>query len=304
MPTYEYRTEVLTHGFLGRKEDGLRPRAVRGAPRTPLGGDGWEFDKLFTPDGAARREGRAPARLQARAGLRGGRRMTEPSHAAADPGRAAVSGGEPEVVLAGGNMTPVVRAGDTVRRRAGPWTPTIHALLRHVRAAGFTQVPEPLGLDADGREILSLLPGRVATYPLPAFVLSGAMLATVARTLRAYHDATAGSRVRRSRCGSGRPRSRRRSSPQRLRALQPHVRGHRAHRRDRLRPRLPWPARARPGLRRLPLRAAHRPGNPDVPYPGADAQAARLGAFCRAYGMAGIAPADVVDSAAESCASW
>ena len=118
--------------------------------------------------------------------------MTEPSRAAAEPGRAAVGGAEPEVVLAGGNMTPVVRVGDTVRRRAGPWTPTIHALLRHVRTAGFTLGPEPLGLDGHGREILSLLPGRVATYPLPAFVLSDAMLATVARTLRAYHDATAG----------------------------------------------------------------------------------------------------------------
>ena len=41
-----------------------------------------------------------------------------------------------EVVLSGGNMTPVVRVGDTVRRAAGRWTPTIHALLRHVRAAG------------------------------------------------------------------------------------------------------------------------------------------------------------------------
>jgi len=225
--------------------------------------------------------------------------MTEPSRAAAEPGRAAVGGAEPEVVLAGGNMTPVVRVGDTVRRRAGPWTPTIHPLLRHVRAAGFTQVPEPLGLDGDGREILSLLPGRVATYPLPAFVLSDAMLATVARTLRAYHDATAGF------AGPAEP------------VWQ-------------------WPATepaevvchndfapynlmfegteltgvidfdlASPGPRVRDMGyAAYRfvpltdPGNPDVPYPGADAQAARLGAFCRAYGMAGIAPAGVLDSAA------
>ena len=226
--------------------------------------------------------------------------MTEPSRAAAEPGRAAVGGAEPEVVLAGGNMTPVVRVGDTVRRRAGPWTPTIHALLRHVRAAGFTLAPEPLGLDGHGREILSLLPGRVATYPLPAFVLSDAMLTTVARTLRAYHDATAGF--------AGPPQ-----------------------------PVWQWPATepaevvchndfapynlvfedteltgvidfdlASPGPRVRDMGyAAYRfvpltdPGNPDVPYPGADAQAARLGTFCRAYGMPGIAPADVVDSAAD-----
>ena len=96
-----------------------------------------------------------------------------------------------EVVLSGGNMTPVVRVGDTVRRAAGPWTPTIHALLRHVRAAGFDAVPEPLGVDEQGREILSFVPGRVATYPLDDFVLAERTTVAVARTLRAYHDASA-----------------------------------------------------------------------------------------------------------------
>ncbi len=48
---------------------------------------------------------------------------------------------EPEVPLTGGDMTAVVRVGDTVRRTAGPWTPAVHALLRHLRAAGFTQIP-------------------------------------------------------------------------------------------------------------------------------------------------------------------
>src|SRR6185503_6114766 len=97
----------------------------------------------------------------------------------------------PETVLTGGNMTPVVRVGDTVRRASGPWTPTIHALLRHVRAAGFGLGPQPLGIDDRGREILSFLPGLVPTYPLPAFVLCDDMLTTVGRTLRSYHDATA-----------------------------------------------------------------------------------------------------------------
>lgn len=97
-----------------------------------------------------------------------------------------------EIVLSGGNMTAVVRVGDTVRRAAGPWTPTIHALLRHIRAAGFGGVPEPLGIDERGREILSFLPGRAGTYPLPEFMWSDAMLARVARLLRAYHEATLG----------------------------------------------------------------------------------------------------------------
>ena len=47
MPTYEYRTEVLTHGFLGRKEDEL-DRGEFEERLNVLGGDGWEFDKLFT----------------------------------------------------------------------------------------------------------------------------------------------------------------------------------------------------------------------------------------------------------------
>jgi len=30
----------------------------------------------------------------------------------------------------GGNLNDAVRLGDTVRRRAGPWTPAVHELLR------------------------------------------------------------------------------------------------------------------------------------------------------------------------------
>jgi hypothetical protein len=97
-----------------------------------------------------------------------------------------------EIVLTGGNMTPVVRVGDTVRRAAGPWTPTVHALLRHLRARGFTRAPEPLGIDERGREILSFLPGRVGTYPLDDFMLADATLTSVAGLLRAFHAATAG----------------------------------------------------------------------------------------------------------------
>ncbi|MEV0273763.1 aminoglycoside phosphotransferase family protein [Hamadaea sp. NPDC050747] len=37
------------------------------------------------------------------------------------------------------------RLGDTSRRAAGPWTPTIHALLRHLEKAGFTGSPRVLG---------------------------------------------------------------------------------------------------------------------------------------------------------------
>ena len=67
-----------------------------------------------------------------------------------------------EIPLSGGNMsTGVVRAGDTVRRPAGPWTPAVHALLTHLHEAGFRGAPRPLGVDDRGREILTFVPGTV-----------------------------------------------------------------------------------------------------------------------------------------------
>jgi len=63
--------------------------------------------------------------------------------------------------LEGGNVGGAVRIGSTVRRPTGPWTPSVHRLLRHVRDAGLRCVPEVLGTDARGREVLSYLPGTV-----------------------------------------------------------------------------------------------------------------------------------------------
>ena len=80
------------------------------------------------------------------------------------------AGGEVEIdeePLSGGNMAAVVRLGDTVRRTSGPWTPTIHRLLHDLRERGVDEVPEPFGLDDQGREVLSYRPGEVAGYPLP-----------------------------------------------------------------------------------------------------------------------------------------
>jgi hypothetical protein len=84
--------------------------------------------------------------------------------------------------------------------------------LRHLRAAGFESVPEPLGIDNRGREIISLLPGAPATYPLPAFAWSDTTLTAVARFLRAFHDASLGFVPPRTAAGSGRHTSPQRSS--------------------------------------------------------------------------------------------
>ena len=56
----------------------------------------------------------------------------------------------------------VYRRGDVVIRDAAPWTPAVHALLRHLEDAGFAAAPRLVGsgLDTDGREVL--LEGRLA----------------------------------------------------------------------------------------------------------------------------------------------
>jgi hypothetical protein len=202
---------------------------------------------------------------------------------------------EHELVLSGGNMTPVVRVGETVRRATGPWTPTIHALLRHLRASGFGQVPEPMGIDEKGREILSLLPGGIGTYPLPDFVLSTETLTTVARTLRAYHDATAGFAVAPDAVWQ---------SPVREPA---EVICHNDFAPYNLMFERCTPTGvidfdlASPGPRVWDIAyAAYRfvpltdPANPDVPYPGVAEQARRLAEFCSSYRSACIGPCAVV----------
>src|SRR5919107_431204 len=78
--------------------------------------------------------------------------------------------------LTGGGLTRAERVGATVRRAAGPWTDTIHALLRHVRARGVTEIPEPLGRDGSGREVLSFVAGDVYHYPMPDWMWDDAVL--------------------------------------------------------------------------------------------------------------------------------
>jgi len=95
-----------------------------------------------------------------------------------------------EETLSGGNMTQVVRIGDSVRRTAGPATATVQRLLAHVRSVGIEWVPEPRGLDEAGREVLSYIEGEVP-HAMPAWVWSEAVLTDVARALREWHDATA-----------------------------------------------------------------------------------------------------------------
>ena len=98
---------------------------------------------------------------------------------------------ENEEVLDGGNSSVVVRVGDTVRRNTGPWTPAVHDFLHALHAGGVTNVPEALGLDEQGREILTFVPGDVVRYPLPAWIWHLDILRDAATMLRKIHDAGA-----------------------------------------------------------------------------------------------------------------
>jgi len=82
----------------------------------------------------------------------------------------------------------VVRVGDTVRRPVQPWTPTVHALLRHLADVGFACAPRPLGIDDKGREVLTYIEGESGPSGW-AKVVGGQGLRNFARLLRDYHDA-------------------------------------------------------------------------------------------------------------------
>lgn len=92
--------------------------------------------------------------------------------------------------LPGGNVGGAVRIGRTVRRPTGPWTPAVHRLLEHLRAAGLRAVPQVLGTDTRGREVLTHLPGTVVD--VNDELLTDAQLHDVTRWSRELHDAVAG----------------------------------------------------------------------------------------------------------------
>jgi hypothetical protein len=97
-----------------------------------------------------------------------------------------------EEIPLGGNIAGAIRIGDTVRRRAGSWTPAIHALLRHLENVGFDGVPRAVGVDERGREVLSYIPGDPATVsppPMSHVIWGDTSLVAAAKLLRRYHDA-------------------------------------------------------------------------------------------------------------------
>lgn len=94
-----------------------------------------------------------------------------------------------EIKLQGGRITAgVVRVGETVRRPISGDRSQVHQLLRHLELAGLAATPRCLGIDEQGREILSFLPGEV---PADLGHYDDGQLRAAAGLLRQFHDATA-----------------------------------------------------------------------------------------------------------------
>jgi hypothetical protein len=94
-----------------------------------------------------------------------------------------------EYVLPGGlaNRGRVVRVGDTVRRPARPTGGSTHALLRYLEARGFPGAPRYLGMDEEGREVLSYVEGEVGGVTSQEVLGSDTALVSVAHLLRRFH---------------------------------------------------------------------------------------------------------------------
>ena len=85
----------------------------------------------------------------------------------------------------------VVRVGDTVRRPIRASSTAVQALLVHLERVGFNQAPRFLGLDEQGREILTYLEGNVPLPPYPAWAMTDEAVVGLGGLLRRFHDASA-----------------------------------------------------------------------------------------------------------------
>lgn len=92
-----------------------------------------------------------------------------------------------ETLLTGGNVNQVVKVGDTVRRLTGSHSKTVHEFLRHLETT-CVPIPKLLGIDDEGREILSYIEGET-TFSQGLWKTDTALVASV-ELLRRFHDAS------------------------------------------------------------------------------------------------------------------
>jgi hypothetical protein len=96
-----------------------------------------------------------------------------------------------EYPLRGGSVSTVIRVGDTVRRQPG--RRFVRELLGFLKRSGWGGAPRFLGVDEQGREILTFVDGYVPWQEpgVPA-VTAEAGLVRVAELVREFHDLTGG----------------------------------------------------------------------------------------------------------------
>lgn len=93
-----------------------------------------------------------------------------------------------EVPLLGGDVSDgIVRRGDTVRRPRGPHSPAVEAYLLHLERVGFERAPRFLGVDDDGREVVTFLPGEMGGRPPHAWATDEDVLVQLGEWLRDLH---------------------------------------------------------------------------------------------------------------------
>jgi hypothetical protein len=98
-----------------------------------------------------------------------------------------------EETLPGGHTDGAVRIDGVVHKQAAPWTPTVHALLRHLEEAAVDGVPRVVGFDDQGRQMLTYMPGEMIgdRDPWPGWVYTDSTLVQVGQWMRRVHDVTA-----------------------------------------------------------------------------------------------------------------
>jgi Phosphotransferase enzyme family len=107
---------------------------------------------------------------------------------AAAPGEAA----DVEPMPAGDVTDGVVRVGGTIRRPHQPQSYAVACYLDWLEGAGFEGSPRYLGRDAEGRDVLTFLPGGCAGAVPEQWVQSERLLASVGLLLRRLHAASSG----------------------------------------------------------------------------------------------------------------
>ena len=90
--------------------------------------------------------------------------------------------------MTGGNVSNVYRSGDTVRREVKSDNINIRKLLKHLEKE-FLLCSKVLGVDEQGREVLSFIDGVAGHDPLKEYMCTHDVLKEIASMLRLYHDA-------------------------------------------------------------------------------------------------------------------